>query len=132
MEGNIWQMEQNLCRMQSIVTVKEPAKQQNRIPMDSIISLVIAKEPMVYQYGINCNCKGANELWLVQHLCHLFSFMGLKRLEGIDFVSLDSIRNGRTNNMVYGITYSIKFFSMEYQLISMESHLDQWFNGMLS
>jgi len=46
---------------------KGTSKATNGIPMESMISLIIAKEPMINQYGINCNCKGTNVISLVQH-----------------------------------------------------------------
>jgi hypothetical protein len=48
-------------------TCKQTSKGTNGIPMESMISLIIAKEPIRYQYGINCNCKGTNVISLVQH-----------------------------------------------------------------
>ena len=46
---------------------KGTSKATNRIPMESMISLIIAKEPMIYECEINCNFKGANVISVVQN-----------------------------------------------------------------
>jgi len=62
----------------SVVTAKEPAKQQmDGIAMESKATLIIAKEPLIY-VNMESIVIARAQISLVQHKCHRFSIMEFK------------------------------------------------------
>ena len=55
-----------LCSMKSIVTAKEPAKQQMEYQWNHNCKGT-NDAAMMYHYGINSNCKGTTIISLAQH-----------------------------------------------------------------
>ena len=74
-------------------TFVQHSQAMNGILIDSIISLIIAKESIMYHTGINSNYKGPTVIYFIgTTLMALVQHNGM----GINGIPLDFMRNGRS------------------------------------